>query len=86
MYTNNTELKNVAQYWKNNIFTKYLGALESLSRPFFLKSDAAEFINLKKIRDELSSIKKKKVNSVLIKNMSGRKIVRLIRAKKNSDL
>ena len=36
--------------------------------------------------DEFNSIKKKNVNKVLIKKIKGRKIVRLLRAKKNSDL
>jgi hypothetical protein len=43
-------------------------------------------MNLKKTKEELSSIKKKKVNSVFMKNIIGRNTVKLTRAKKNSDL
>jgi uncharacterized protein YbcI len=60
--------------------------VDSKEDAFFLKRDEEEFINLKKTKDELSSIKKKKVNNVFIKNIIGRKIVKLTKAKKNSDL
>jgi hypothetical protein len=43
-------------------------------------------MNLKKTREEFNSIKKKKVNKVLIKKINGNNIVRFTRAKKNSDL
>jgi uncharacterized protein YbcI len=59
--------------------------VDSKEDAFFLKRDEEEFINLKKTKDELSSIKKK-VNNVFIKNIIGRKIVKLTKAKKNSDL
>jgi len=52
---------------------------------FFIKKDV-EFTNLKKINAEFNSIRKKKVNSVLIKKIRGRRIVRLRRVKKKSDL